>query len=123
VSGGAVINVGFDTWHADGTELALDGSFPPVVGNVCPGVWEKTGRRTYATVHPAFNYDAAGLNVVSIFIERLDVTISPDGGSYGGTFTWDSYDFNGSLLPGSVAVTVTGTRITVNGPLPFPCPL
>jgi hypothetical protein len=81
VSGGAVINLGFNTWHSDGSEWALDSTPGPVQGNVCPGVWEKVGRRTYATVHPAFNYDASGVNVTSIFIERLRVTISPDGES------------------------------------------
>src|SRR5690242_7542973 len=29
VSGGAVLNLAFDTWHNDGTEMALDGSAPP----------------------------------------------------------------------------------------------
>jgi hypothetical protein len=28
VAGGAVVNLGFNTWHSDGTEWALDGTFP-----------------------------------------------------------------------------------------------
>jgi hypothetical protein len=122
VSGGAVVNLGFNTWHSDGTEWALDSTPGPPLGNVCPGVWEKVGRRTYATVHPAFNYDPSGVNVTSIFIERLRVTISPDGETFEGTFTWDSYDFEGNLLPGSVAGTLTGTRIKVSAAFPFPFP-
>jgi hypothetical protein len=122
VSGGAVVNLGFNTWHHDGTEWALDGSFPPSRGNVCPGVWEKVGRRTYVTVHPAFNYDASGVNITSIFIERLKVTISRDGNSFEGTFRWDNYDFEGNLLSGSVTGTVTATRIKVCSPFPFPFP-
>jgi hypothetical protein len=122
VSGGAVINLGFNTWHRDGTEWALDSTPGPALGNVCPGVWEKVGHRTYATVHPAFNYDPSGVNVTSIFIERLRVTISSDGNTFEGTFTWDSYDFEGNLLPGSVAGTLTGTRIKVGAAFPFPFP-
>ena len=123
VSGGVVQNVGFDTFHRDGTELALDGSFPPATGNVCPGVWEKIGPRTYTTVHPAFNYDPAGINIVSVFIEPIHVTVSQDGNSFSGTFSWDSYDFQGKLLPGSVAGTITGSRIAVGRAFPFPFPL
>lgn len=122
-SGGVVVNVGFDTFHSDGTEFALDGGFPPAQGNVCPGVWQKIAPRTYITVHPAFNYDAAGINIISIFIERVHVTIGPDGNSFAGTFTWGNYDSKGNLLPGSVVGTLTGTRISVGEPFPFPFPL
>jgi hypothetical protein len=68
VAGGAVVNLGFNTWHSDGTEWALDGTFPPAGGNVCPGVWERIGHRTYVTVHPAFNYDASNTHIVGIFL-------------------------------------------------------
>jgi hypothetical protein len=123
VAGGAVVNVGFNTWRSDGTEWALDGGVLPAGGNVCPGVWERIGHRSYRTVHPAFNYDASNTYVVSIFIERLKITISPDGNSYQGDFTWDSYDFQGNLLPdSSVAGRVTGTRIQVGSASPFPFP-
>jgi hypothetical protein len=120
VAGGAVVNLGFNTWNSDGTEWALDGGFPPAAGNVCPGVWKRIGHRSYRTVHPAFNYDASNTHVVSIFIERLKITISRDGNSYQGDFTWDSYDFQGNLLPGSVAGRIAGTRIQVGSAFPFP---
>ncbi|HTS29665.1 MAG TPA: hypothetical protein VMH81_27530 [Bryobacteraceae bacterium] len=123
VSDGQLVMVEFDTWHDDGTELALDGLFPPATGNVCPGVWERTGPKTFSTVHPAFEYDDAGINVVAIFVERMQVTISDDGNSFDGTFTWDNFDFQGNLLPGSINGTVTGTRIQVGSPFPFPFPL
>ena len=120
-SGGAVVGVGFDTFHSDGTELANDG-FPTILGNVCAGTWEKTGPRTYTTVHPTFNYDQSGFNVIGIFIERVHVTLSPDGNSFAGTFNWDNYDFQGNLLPGSLTGTLTGTRLAVGKPFPFPFP-
>ena len=126
VSGGAVATVGFDSKHSDGTEFAYD-SLSALSGPYCPGVWEKTGPRTYATVHPAYNYDANG-NPNGIFIERVHLKLSEDGNSYAGTFTWDCYDFKGNLqtsgpLACSIAGTVAATRITVDGPFPFPFPL
>ena len=123
VSSGAVINVGFNIWHSDGTEWALDSISPPFQGNTCGGAWEQIGPRTYRTVHPAFNYDAAGLNVTGIFIERVKVTLSADGSTFSGNFTFKNYDFQGNLQPGTVAGTVTATRIKVGAPFPFPIPL
>jgi len=123
VSGGATVDVGFEQWHSDGTEM-LNDTPPPASGNVCLGTWEKTGPRTYSLVHPAFNFDSTGTVVVSIFIERMQVMIAPDGNSFTGAFTWDSYDFSGHPLPGThLAGVVTGTRITVGAPFPFPFPL
>src|SRR5690349_9731514 len=37
---GTVVDVGFDAWHADGTETLNDAS--PVSHNVCLGVWQQT---------------------------------------------------------------------------------
>src|SRR5215469_4046960 len=123
VSGGVTVDVGFEQWHSDGTEM-LNDTPPPASGNVCLGTWEKTGPQTYSLVHPAFNFDSTGTTVVSIFIERVQAVIAPDGNSFTGTFTWDSYDFSGNPLPGThLAGTVSGTRITVGTPIPFPFPL
>jgi hypothetical protein len=79
-------------------------------------VWEHVGRRTYRTIHPAFNYDAAGLNVVGVFIERVEVTLRADGKEFEGKFTFDNYDFQGNLLSGSVIGTISATRIEVGDP-------
>src|SRR5215469_10455957 len=123
VSGGATVDVGFEQWHSDGTEM-LNDTPPPASGNVCLATWEKTGARTYSLVLLAFNFDSTGTIVVSIFIERVQAVIAPDGNSFTGAFTWDSYDFSGHPLPGThLAGAVTGTRITVGAPLPFPFPL
>jgi hypothetical protein len=123
VSDSKTVDVGFEQWHSDGTEM-LNDTPPPASGNVCLGTWEKTGPRTYSLVHPAFNFDSTGTIVVSIFIERVQATIAPDGNSFTGAFTWDSYDFSGHPLPGThLAGAITGTRISVGAPFPFPFPL
>lgn len=123
MSESTLVMVAFDTWHTDGTEISLDGLFPPPTGQVCPGVWQRTGLHTFETVHPAFEYDEANVNVIAIFIERMHITLSNDGNSFTGTFTWDNYDFNGNLLPGSVSGTVTGARVKTDAAFPFPFPL
>jgi hypothetical protein len=121
-SGGVIVDVGFDQFHPDGTEISVD-SPAPSFGNICSGVWEKTGRRHYSEVHPSFNWDASSGKVVSIFIQRVEIRVNRDGKSFSGTFTWDSYDFSGNLLPASHSEgSVTGERITVKGPFPFPFP-
>ena len=126
VSGGSVVTVGFDSWHSDGTEFAVD-SAPVVTGTYCPGTWEKKAPRTYSSIHPVYNYDPVTGNPNSIFIERVRTTLSADGKTFAGTFTWDCYDFAGNLqtagpLACSITGTLTATRITVDGPFPFPFP-
>jgi hypothetical protein len=118
-----VVDIGFDQFHPDGTENSVD-SPAPSLGNVCLGVWEKTGRRDYSEIHPDFNWDPINGKPVSIFVQRVEVTISRDGKSFAGKFTWDSYDFSGKpLVDSHVEGTVTGERITVKGGVPFPFPL
>ena len=39
---GTVIDDGYATWHADGTEI-INSSRPPISGNFCMGVWKRTG--------------------------------------------------------------------------------
>ena len=122
-SDGTVVDVGFDQFHPDGTENSVD-SPAPSFGNVCLGVWEKTGRRRYSEVHPDFNWDPVTGKTVSIFVQKVEVTISRDGKSFTGKFTWDSYDFSGKPLADShIEGTVAGERITVKGGVPFPFPL
>jgi len=114
-SGGTLIDEGWDLWHSDGTETLIDVPF----GSVCPGVWERTGSKTYKLNHPAFNFDATGTTVVSIFVYRGQVILDAGGNSFTGTFTWDSYDFSGNPIPGShLAGTLAGRRVTVNS-VPF----
>src|SRR5438045_3062348 len=37
---GTIIDQGYATWHADGTEI-LNSSRPPISGNFCMGVWKR----------------------------------------------------------------------------------
>src|SRR6266513_809706 len=65
---GTVIDDGYTTWHADGTEI-LNSSRPPISGNFCMGVWKRTGRSTYKLNHFAMQWDPTG----TIFIGPLNL--------------------------------------------------
>jgi len=110
VADGTVVDVGFDAWHADGTETLNDAS--PVSHNVCLGVWQQTGRRTYQLKHPAFRYDPAG-NVVGTLVLRETNVVDRTGSRFSGTFTIQFFDLAGAMIfEGSGQIT--GERVTVD---------
>ena len=43
---GVQVDFGTQQWHDDGTEFIISGGRAPSSGDVCMGVWEKTGPRT-----------------------------------------------------------------------------
>src|SRR6187397_1262419 len=51
---------GFELFHEDGTEVAIDNAVPPSLGNVCVGVWKSAGPRTIKLRHMAFNWNLDG---------------------------------------------------------------
>jgi hypothetical protein len=108
---GQVIDQGFDAWHADGTET-LNDSVPPTTGNVCLGVWEKTGNRTYKLKHLSWNYDANGTAIGIVIIRQL-VRLNRAGNAYQGTFTFGVYDLNETLLFQDTG-KLSATRITAD---------
>ena len=57
VSGGLVWDEAFEQWHSDGTELAIDNAVPPLLGNVCVGVYKQSGPRTFKLRHVTWNWD------------------------------------------------------------------
>src|SRR5262245_23536045 len=54
-----VFDEGFEQWHSDGTEITIDVAVPPAAGNICLGVWEKTGPRSVKLHHVGWNWDAS----------------------------------------------------------------
>jgi hypothetical protein len=116
-----VIDNALVVWHRDKTEI-MNSVRPPQDGNFCMGVWEKTGD-TYRLNHFAwFGNDTANApsgigNPAGPTQIVEEVTLSPDGKNYSGTFTLTAYDTSGH-----VAVTLTGviaaTRITLHTNVP-----
>jgi hypothetical protein len=95
-------------WHSDRTQE----------GDFCMGVWEEVGRCHYKLNHFAWmgndTTNAPGGIGNPAGPTRIveDVTVSPDGKHYSGTFTLDAYDtsFN---LPTHIVGVLNGTRITM----------
>ncbi|MGD0629749.1 MAG: hypothetical protein ABR987_10360 [Terracidiphilus sp.] len=108
---GQVVDVAFDAWHSDGTEVLNDYT-DPIEGNVCLGVWERTGANTYTLKHPSWYFDGNGVLLGTVVIHEI-VTISADGNKFSGRYADDIYDVTGNLLE-ELTGTLAATRIKVN---------
>ena len=115
ISGGQVFDEGFDQWHSDGLEVLNDNALPVPAngtGNVCLGVYKKTGPRTYKSKHPAWIFDATGTLVgTTVILETLMVDRS--GSHYTGSFEWINYDLKGNVTSDTKG-EVKAERITVD---------
>lgn len=102
--------VGFESFYADGNELLIDNS-APATDNVCSGVWERTGERTYKINHPSWDFDASG-NLIGIVVLLETVTVDYRGNKFKGTESVVVYDPTMTTITYQTKGTVTGTRIT-----------
>jgi hypothetical protein len=109
---GAEFDASYSQWHSDGTEVNVSGLRAPMTGDVCLGVWIRTGARTYQMNHFGVSYDATGLNLVGPARIQQWLTINPEGNSTTGKFTVDQWDESGNLLA-HFQGNVTGTRVTM----------
>jgi hypothetical protein len=114
---GALLDFGYSQWHVDGTEILNSGGRAPATENFCLGVWQKTGRTTYLLNHFALSYDAATGRLNGKSLIREDVTLSPGGTMYAGTFTIDVFDPTGSHVD-HVEGEVNAERVTVDTTAP-----
>jgi len=110
-SDGQTVDVAFDAWHSDGTEVLNDYT-NPIEGNVCLGAWVQTGPRTFKLKHPSWSFDDTG-TLQGIVIIRESVTVSPDGNSFHGSYAYDIYDTTGAFLQ-EYTGNVSGIRIRVD---------
>jgi hypothetical protein len=116
---GALIDFGYTQWHSDGTEIQNSAGVPG--GGFCLGVWGQTGFLTFELNHFPIAFNPATGAVANYINIREQITLSPSGDSYTGTFTEDVYDAKGSRLDHLVG-TVVGTRITVDSSIPSVIP-
>jgi hypothetical protein len=107
-SGGEVVDMAFDVWHSDGTEILNDYT-NPIEGNVCLGVWEQTGPRTYKLKHPSWSFDQNGNLQGTVWISET-VALSLDGNSYSGFYKYDIYDTSNTFLE-ELTGQIKATRI------------
>lgn len=122
---GAVVDFGTQQWHSDGTELLVSGGRAPSTGDVCMGVWEPAGHRTYKLKHIALAYASSDTPAalggpvvpaayVGPTIIREHVTLGASGKAFEGTFTIDAYAKDEVTLLEHIAGKVVGTRVTLD---------
>ena len=73
----------FQQFHSDGTEMMLSRGLPPVLGNVCVGVWKQAGREVKLK-HMAWNWNADG-SFAGTFIMEVTLTVNRHGTRFTGT--------------------------------------
>jgi hypothetical protein len=114
LAGGQLYDEGFDQYQSDGTEIMNDIT-PPATGNVCLGVWTKTGTRSFRLVHPFWIFDFNG-NLLGRGVLTEQCTLSTRGNNYAGTFTFQFRDLAGNTIPSlpDVSGNLTATRISAN---------
>lgn len=121
-SDSSTFNNTFDTWHADGTEFET-AYLAPVGGDVCVGVWKQTDPRTFVLHHVGWlfspfdsNGNATNLSGTATNYFTLDeiITVTPEGESYSGTFTFKIWTLDGTFTGVQVPGTIAAVRIIAN---------
>lgn len=107
-----VFNETLDQWHSDGTEFE-NADLSPLGGNICMGVWKLIGTRTVRLHHIGLTFSADGLDATGSFTLDEINTVSADGKTYHGTFTFMTYDTYGNYSGTTVTGKISATRITV----------
>jgi len=90
---GQLFDHAFQQLYADGNEVQNSAVVPPGLGNICFGVWERTGNRTFRLKHYGWNFDASG-NFTGTFFLTAIMTMT-DANNYTGTFVTDTLLLSG----------------------------
>ena len=99
-------------WHSDGTEFE-NVNHNPAIGSVCLGVWKRISVQTVRLHHVGWLFNEDGSSAGSFTQDETD-TISANGMSYTGTFTFRTYDVNGNFSGFEATGTVAAVRIVVD---------
>ena len=113
--GNALYDHDFQQFSSDGLEVQNSGFYPPLVGNMCYGVWTQVDSRTFKLKHFGWLFDTNS-NFIGKFIMTATMTITPQSAdTYTGTFSADTYLPNGQIDPTlHVDGTMSAIRLTVN---------
>ncbi len=113
---GAIIDGGITTWYADGNESTLSGVRAPDTGDVCLGVWKRTGEWTYELNHLGLSWGPVKKEYGGPAFIKQHVTLAEDKKSYSGTFTIDQLNPDGKTpsLPALIKGTIVATRVTID---------
>ena len=109
-----MFNETLDQWHSDGTEFE-NAFLAPAQGNICFGVWKPTGSHSVSLHHVGWTFDPTQHHCNgkrNLYPGRKN-TVSYDGKSYTGTFTFKTFDLKGNQGMEATG-TIAATRITVS---------
>ena len=115
---GTVIDNALLILHSDGTEV-MNSARPPQDGNICIGVWEKTGRNTYRVNHlPWAGNDTTNAptgigNPTGPTRIVETITVSADGNGLSGRFLLRASDTSGKITANITGV-LSATRVTIH---------
>ena len=115
---GTVIDNALLILHSDGTEV-MNSARPPQDGNICIGVWEKTGTNRYRVNHlPWAGNDTTNAptgigNPTGPTRIVETITVSADGNSLSGTFLLRASDTSGKITANITGV-LSATRVTIH---------
>ncbi len=118
-SDGSPFNQTFKMWHSDGIEFE-NALLPPIGGDICYGVWKQTGSRSVKLHHIGIIWGPdpktpGNFVVVATFTVDETNTVSEDGKSYSGKFTFSQ--FGPDVTPGPVITgTTAAKRVTFKTP-------
>lgn len=114
-AGGATFNETLDQWHSDGTEFE-NAWLPPDTGNICFGVWKMIAPGTVRLHHIGWIFTPGSTPPTASGTFTLDETntVSRDGKTYSGTFTFKTFYIDGAPTGVEVTGTIAATRITVD---------
>lgn len=113
-AGGSTFNETLDQWHSDGTEFE-NAWLPPDTGNICFGVWKEVAPGTVRLHHIGWLFTPGSTPPTASGTFTLDETntVSRDGRTYTGVFTFKTFDITGAPTGVEVKGTIAATRITV----------
>jgi hypothetical protein len=113
---GTILDGGNTLWYADGNENTVSGVRAPATGDVCLGIWKRTGEWTYELNHIGLSWDPVhNVPAGPAFIKQY-VTLSKDKNSYTGTFSIRQLDADGKTLstPAPIVGKIVATRVTID---------
>jgi len=114
--GGFLKDFGTQAFHAGGTETMFSAGVDPATGDVCQGVWRKTGHSTYTLNHIAMAWTAPGAEYGVLIHIHMVLRLAPSGNAFTGSYTVslnsatpsDPFDESaGAFASGSGNVTAT----------------
>lgn len=118
IPNGVVYDFATIQYHSDGTEFQISGGRAPSTGDVCMGIWQQTGERTYKVKHLALAWASPDSMPPSttkyLGPARLTETIHLNrrGDRFDGTVTLDQYADDGVTLLEHISGTMVGIRFS-----------